>query len=254
MVRGHMQPVSNCLNSFSTKDFFRDCPWFNVPLHRQGEILIEPLYPRGGLLGGNPSEAAPKVSKLAALAAARKRKDNVKSGADGAKSISTPIALLDKLSISGPPSEKQKSLAKGLGPDDHSRKRLKTDAIDESAADTSRVKETRKYSKKTLKAITPPPEDIVMCDEDPTSSKDSPEQPPLLAAAPSAFARTMFGSSFDTSGLTQRSAPSFARFGPCYASWKPLTELNPFAGPSPDDIVAQAQSASKGVKKQVKKA
>jgi len=63
----------------------------------------------------------------------------------------------------------------------------------------------------------------------------------------------MFGSSFSPSGSTQRSAPSFARFSPGYASWMPFTESNPFAGPSPDDIVAQAQSASKGLKKQAKK-
>ena len=63
---------------FSAADFFRDCPWLNIPSHRKSEILIEPLYPRLGLLGGAPENGG-KLSKLAALAAARKKKEGEKA-------------------------------------------------------------------------------------------------------------------------------------------------------------------------------
>src|SRR5947207_10758761 len=66
---------------FSAAEFFRDSPWLNIPPHRKGEILVESLYPRGGLKGGSSSSsrtpplntASGKMSKLAALAAARKK-------------------------------------------------------------------------------------------------------------------------------------------------------------------------------------
>ncbi|EEY21837.1 elongation factor 1-alpha [Verticillium alfalfae VaMs.102] len=50
--------------------YFEDMPWMNVPKHRQA-IMVPPVLPVGRLLGGGEG---PKVSKLQALAAARKKK------------------------------------------------------------------------------------------------------------------------------------------------------------------------------------
>lgn len=50
---------------------FQDMPWGNIPKNRE-TTFIPPMLPRGGLLGG--SGAPPKLSKLQALAAARKKK------------------------------------------------------------------------------------------------------------------------------------------------------------------------------------
>lgn len=252
VLRTHTAPTSGCSDPFSAKDFFQDCPWLNIPLQRQGEILIEPLHPRGGLRGGNPSDAAPKVSKLAALAATRKRKENEKGGFDSSKSISTSVSLLDKLNISGTSSEKQKPVAEG--PDDYFRKKQKTEAIDSSTTRSSKLKETRKYPKKIPRSTTPPPPPAAKASEEPASPEEPPEELPPVFAAPSAFARALFGSGLGSSMSTRSlAAPIATRFSLPYATWEPFTESNPFAGPSPDDIVANAQAASKGLTKQAKK-
>lgn len=57
------------------ESFFSDMPWLDVPQHRTTTFL-EPIRPRGGLLGGG--DGAPKMSKLQALAAARKKKTEEK--------------------------------------------------------------------------------------------------------------------------------------------------------------------------------
>jgi elongation factor 1 alpha-like protein len=68
-----------------------------VPEHRKAEILIEPLYPRGGLLGGASSGG--RTSKLAALAAKRKieRSETAKNNADSQDDYTKS---LNKLKIS----------------------------------------------------------------------------------------------------------------------------------------------------------
>lgn len=55
----------------TTASFFADMPWMNIPEHRR-TVFLGPPRPRGGLLGG--SSGGPKISKLQALAAARKKK------------------------------------------------------------------------------------------------------------------------------------------------------------------------------------
>lgn len=61
----------------SFASFFGDMPWLNIPKYRQ-TIFVEPPRHRGGLLGGASTPG--KMSKLQALAAARKKKaDNQKS-------------------------------------------------------------------------------------------------------------------------------------------------------------------------------
>lgn len=67
--------------SHSEQDFFHDCPWLNIPPHRQAIIIEEPQLPKGRLLGGSGKDG--KMSKLAALAAKRrKEKEALKSSSD----------------------------------------------------------------------------------------------------------------------------------------------------------------------------
>jgi elongation factor 1 alpha-like protein len=76
-------PSSSTAGSFehgtSTSHLFQDMPWGNIPKHRE-TTFIAPQMPRGGLLGG--SGAPPKMSKLQALAAARKKKAEEKKAID----------------------------------------------------------------------------------------------------------------------------------------------------------------------------
>ncbi|KAL7811428.1 hypothetical protein V8C44DRAFT_330409 [Trichoderma aethiopicum] len=76
-------------------NFFDDMPWLNIPRDRE-TMFVEPLRPRGGLLGGTGS--APKVSKLQALAAMRKRKLEEKKAQESPESLEgevTKLALSD---------------------------------------------------------------------------------------------------------------------------------------------------------------
>lgn len=62
---------SDC--SPTLRDFFADCPWGRIPIHRQADIVMLPSGARQGLLGGASKEG--KVSKLAALAAKRRQRE-----------------------------------------------------------------------------------------------------------------------------------------------------------------------------------
>jgi elongation factor 1 alpha-like protein len=97
-------------------DFFQDMPWGNIPKHRETTFIAPPL-PRGGLLGG--SGAPPKMSKLQALAAARKKKAEEKKAIDD-KAEQTRMQVED-LSMEHTPAGKEN--VPMAGP---SSKRLKT--------------------------------------------------------------------------------------------------------------------------------
>jgi elongation factor 1 alpha-like protein len=72
---------------------FRDMPWGNIPKHREATFVPPPM-PRGGLLGG--SGTAPKMSKLQALAAARKKKAEEKTANKNKPTVAdSPAAKTD---------------------------------------------------------------------------------------------------------------------------------------------------------------
>lgn len=75
-------------------DFFHDCPWLNIPPHRQAIINEEPQHPRGRLLGGSSKDG--KMSKLAALAAKR-RKEKESQKSSSAESPSEPSDYTERL-------------------------------------------------------------------------------------------------------------------------------------------------------------
>lgn len=195
--------------------------WLNVPLDRQ-TTFIEPLYPRGGLLGGNP-DAAPKMSKLQALAAARKKKAQDQKNSVGAEEVTKPMS---SLSI-GTNGYGESSSTGGAKP-----------ANSTSPPGPVGKENARTYTGLKRKDSSPhrktsrPSEPI----KDTASPMDYETVPEVETAVPSAFAMTMFGES--TSSLEQPLATSFTL---PYSDPR-LQSTDAFAGPSPDDVVIAAQS------------
>jgi len=209
----------------SAAEFFHETPWLNVPIHRHGEIMVEPLYRRGGLLGGSS-----KPSKLASLAAARKKKQDEEKAASGPASAGAhsdkepdrAVALLDRLNIKGKAKE---NVPPSLGSSEQPGRLLK------SKSAQTRYPVRRKRS--------PPP---VQRQEEPSNPVSEPStivEIPDLRAPPSTFAATMIGASHME---FQPRSPEGSMFSLPYVHEKVFTNANPFAGPSPDDIVTNAQA------------
>lgn len=220
----------HCTGSITAKDFFHDCPWLKIPHERRGEILIEPLYPQGRLLGGSSSSGEPKVSKLAALAAARRKKENEQTGCR--PSSHSSVTLLDKLSKK-PQNETHRD-AKEL----HN--------LEETKPDNTGTRSYRNINRRNKS----PPKSITILEESNATSKatatQEERQPSYIvpAASPSPFAKIMLGVLQDTT------SSSFVSLGVVDLNFPDLTQTNSssnaFAGPSPDDVVTNAQNSSKG--------
>jgi elongation factor 1 alpha-like protein len=195
-----------CTSHFSAVEFFKDCPWLNIPEHRKAEITIEPLHSQRGLLGGAPE----KMSKLAALAAKRRQREIPRPASEeepGAAESYVP--RLKRLAIT--------STSKG-SPDSDSGVEPAADGPSSLRGDSTVTEE----SKRTAEA--PDPEDTSS-----TSIVASPE----LRAQPSAFASIMTSRILeDQVSLSSHTLPSQSAIVP----------FN-FAEPSPDDVVTRAQSA-----------
>ncbi|ODH49558.1 translation elongation factor Tu [Paracoccidioides brasiliensis] len=260
--------IPECPQPFSTADFFKDSPWLNIPAQCKADILIEPLYPPLGLLGGAP-EASGKVSKLAALAA-RKRKDNehhkaasvAGSGSETASEAcslssddqrSAPMSLLERLAVNGksqgtaavPARPIRLPLRSGKGPLLNNKPKQPVSPLS-SAATTEQ-----------------PP---INCTAEPMIGKRKaaaisiettegrPSKLPDLRAEPSAFAMVLIGMRGIGVGVgdDHRASPPpkpithnidvMKFFG------QDLTEAFDFAEPSPDDIVINARESAKGAK------
>ncbi|KAL8940544.1 MAG: hypothetical protein Q9216_002761 [Gyalolechia sp. 2 TL-2023] len=236
-----------CPETFSVAQFFADAPWLNIPWDRQGEILIEPLYPRGGLLGGSSNQAGSKMSKLAALAAARKKKENFKPESAESRKSNSSVALLEKLTIK---SQKDKSTLaeEPVGAD--SEVSVPTHQVPTHEVPSAHI---RKYVKKRRRSsqATPTPSieapdmaaPSTCLQRDPVQDSITPSIP---MAAPSMFARIIFSSNQDPKPLLVEPFRPMSFSLP--QSNKPNTKSDPFLGPSPDDIVTKAQSSSKGAK------
>ncbi|OQE47367.1 hypothetical protein PENCOP_c001G02677 [Penicillium coprophilum] len=235
---------------FSAADFFRDCPWLNVPSHRKADILIEPLYPRLGLLGGAP-ESGGKLSKLAALAAARKKKEGEKvPSLPEASTPSTPNleqpktssldhtgtsrSLRDRLAASGRSTPKA---SEGTG----SLRRLANPSPSSQPVLKQPTSETRKPS---VSEVSESMQRVVL------EAKEGPEPEqtvPTIRASPSTFASTIVGSATgptvaEPSLLHSNSSDLLRIYGQDHA------EPFDFAAPSPDDVVLNAQNTAKGMK------
>lgn len=236
---------------FSAAEFFRDSPWLNVPPHRKADILMEPMYPRMGLLGG-AQEGGGKVSKLAALAAARKKKEGEKtpSGASTPATTATtpsgdsapgtpstesakgaPLSLRERLAGNGKPQRSSEGVStlRSLGKGSPLEKKPSPDLS------------------KPAPTPTPAPETERVVKEEPSIHAVQAEQPkPNIRAQPSSFASTIVGDSIrprmtGPSHLHSNTVDLMRIYGQEHA------EPFDFAGPSPDDVVTNAQSSAKGL-------
>lgn len=237
--------TSPCSVPFSAADFFRDAPWLGIPPERRADILVEPLYPRLGLMGGAPQTEG-KVSKLAALAAARKKTDSEKRGPhrqdEPLKSQSTDQkpssrSLMERLSINNGKESRTGERRSGLSALSKENRVGGRVTRSKPAASVEAPKQTEPES------TTPSPYE--------EHSADSPEIRSLDAtfnfrASPSTFASTIVGdgrrpSSLEHSHLLGTCFDVLQVYGQDHA------EAFDFTGPSPDDVVLNAQSASKGL-------
>ncbi|PYI36414.1 hypothetical protein BP00DRAFT_332403 [Aspergillus indologenus CBS 114.80] len=245
---------------FSVADFFRDAPWLNVPAHRKGEILVEPLYPRLGLLGGAPEGAGGgKVSKLAALAAARRKKEGDKAAAtaaatppaaadtpDAEKAPPTapiepkgaPLSLRERLAASGKPqkpaSEGLQSLrALGKG------SRQGSSLSSKKPSPEPKPQESPKEEEKEATSTSPEP-------TTPVTGKETEQAAVNIRAPPSTFASAIVGVSTRPK-MTEPSHLSANTLDLIRIYGQDLAEPFDFAGPSPDDVVINAQSSAKGL-------
>lgn len=229
----------SCPSILSAADFFKDAPWLNVPKDRCGEILIEPLYPPGKLLGGSPLQGG-KVSKLAALAAARKKKDEEKNQDAPSQTSTTSVALLDKLSRKG---STKKPLGQVVQPD------LKLPVSENGSMAQLPQSQPQFYpsrNRKNSSILFQGEKDTLDSHLLPTPGAGSFGLKPARVApiaAPSSFARAMFGMSNSVQEHLPKRMKMMFTLPQVPVSY---AEKNPFAEPSPDDIVRNAQN-SKGL-------
>ncbi|KAI5209856.1 hypothetical protein E4T39_00593 [Aureobasidium subglaciale] len=214
-------------------DFFKDIPWFNVPEERVGCIVAEQFRQPLRMLGGTG-----KPSKLAALAAARKKKEaDQKAAAEGgqAEKAAGVASLMDRLGTRSAQSASQENTKPGDAPNQL---------------------DTRSFPIRKRKSPSPPPpvEDRRPAAPEPTTPQTpEPATKPVehVRAGPSVFASTMCGGSSrrrpshqDAIVLAQNILPAI------YGQDANLANPTAFSGPSPDDIVMQAQAKASGAKKQ----
>lgn len=209
--------------------------------------MIETLYPRLGLLGGAP-EAAGKVSKLAALAQARKKKEGEKTSPTS-ETPSTPQPEKSTVPSSdsrGAPRSLAERLAantKSPKPEGSPRRLGKPES---PAVSPAQRQPPPAPSEAPAPAV---PDSTIVPTNTKDESKDEPElQPPatVIRASPSMFASTIVGDAAgptmaEPSHLHSNSVDLLRIYGQDHA------EPFDFAGPSPDDVVLNAQNTAKGL-------
>ncbi|KAK2594053.1 hypothetical protein QQS21_008238 [Conoideocrella luteorostrata] len=214
------------------KPDFSDMPWMNTPQRRQA-TMIAPVHPRGGLLGGVGE--TPKMSKLQALAAARKKKTDEKKALNKSEHAESGMK---RLSIADDTQKENRkaasSPAKRLrGPDEPTL--LARSPIRHGGAyqDISEHQEDGvAYNKANVNKEAAKDSTSFPISE----SQDESASTPILKSSPSAFAKTLFGS---TPGNHQANRPAFYAL-PYASSSSFLTAA--FSEPSPDDVVLAAQA------------
>lgn len=209
----------------TAKDFFWDSPWLNIPLHRQAEIIVEPVFPRLGLLGGS-SAGGGKMSKIAALAAKRrqKEKENEKQKIAGTSTSDLPedtASSLSKLRIATSHTlypHKEHPLS--------SRHELQS---------TSRIDQTQEPPPKgdALPPSRQQGKDKRTEDTHRPNDAQSGANVADMRAQPSMFARTLMIACDTALPLSSRRPTSLP---------EPVISSFDFLKPSPDDVVLKAQN------------
>ena len=182
-----------------------------IPDHRRAEIIIEPLYPRLGLLGGASNTG--KLSKLAALAAKRRQKESDRGSVETTTNAETQehyLSSLEKLRISQTAKNKpEPTAAKDFQP------------TERPASENSQIAPERVVREPEKPALGDTTDAALEVDQN-------------LRGQPSAFASIM--TNHDTENSLSASREVFC----AGANAKSFN----FAEPSPDDIVTKAQTAT----------
>jgi elongation factor 1 alpha-like protein len=190
-------------------DFFHDISWSCIPEERKSVMTHVSLFPRMGLLGGGP-----KSSKLAALAAARKKAAEGKKSGYGEQTNS-----LDRLLGKKEPTPVKETSPEVL-PE-------KTSFVTIFRPKTQELKEATQAAQPT---VTSTAEDASLC-----------------KAKPSPFAQALCGvNEHDSNRGLVRPQPQSSRltFGLPYIDHQMYLEADPFSKPSPDDVILAAQQNS----------
>lgn len=188
----------------SCASFFADMPWMNIPEDRRTVFIGPQRTHGGGLLGG--SSAPPKMSKLQALAAARKRK------AEGKKSESG----------------QEESAPKEATPTEMVQRGVAKMKIAQKEVDRSPSPAISSTNPDTANSL-PPTLDGAL------ESRET-SQPPVPKAEPSAFAQALLNND------SASEAPGRLYPPPWMAYTTPDALREAFSKPSPDDVVLAAQS------------
>lgn len=212
-------PVHTNRQHRSFVNFFHDMPWLDTPQDRQSGF-IAPLYPRGGLLGG--SGAPPRMSKLQALAEARKKKAaEQKAGRDAKENDKPPvqetIRQLGSMSLASKARQK----------DDTSAAASNSPVAEAMEPTTPSIPLKRKTSDAVQ--LDGPPTEAPIKSEDKAHGGVTPIEP----AAPSDFAQALWGPSQHSHVPREYALPYMAHVS---------SVADAFSGPSPDDVVLTAQA------------
>lgn len=202
-------------------------PWLNIPKERQA-IFIEPSYHRGGLLGG-ASTPSGKMSKLQALAAARKKKAEEQKSE---KVVKETAEQVDQLSLISSPHVGEQNV-NPLG----SAFRKKSVPSQATIRLSPQGQEQKSES---------PSEKVATQSTEPAPSPTIDKTLPLETAAPSAFAQALLGPAISSSASLPRNHFPF----PYMNFTSSVTDA--FSEPSPDDVVLTAQSKGSLSAKRVK--
>ncbi|KAG9229204.1 P-loop containing nucleoside triphosphate hydrolase protein [Amylocarpus encephaloides] len=218
-----LQNSTGCLELVTFATFFMDTPWLNIPKDRE-TLFIAPLHPHGGLLGGS-SDGAPKMSKLQALAASRKKKAQ-EERSSGTTGVERPLS---NLQISKESSSRESlSLASSASA---------STAPQKTASRGFPLRKRKDPNEHERPPKVPPPKKELQLNKAEIPEEDS----AVDQAEPSAFANTMFSNTSQTPRQRHDNLSSLT-----LAANTISTAANPFAGPSPDDIVIAAQSKAAG--------
>ncbi|KAI1473241.1 P-loop containing nucleoside triphosphate hydrolase protein [Daldinia caldariorum] len=207
--------------------FFSDMPWLNIPKNRETTFIM-PSRPRGGLLGG--ASPAGKVSKLQALAIARKKKaDEKKSDEKQLQATTRNLSYLSTTSV------QPESTKENLRPASE----IQREATGLPGANVAKTIENKLQSE--LERAGPVPTHS----PEPELTESLPaavpfEEEAAAAAAPSPFAQALLGS-------IKRSTTSPPKTYPFPYINLTSSVTDAFSAPSPDDVVlaAQSQASSK---------
>ncbi|KAI0839875.1 hypothetical protein F5Y06DRAFT_264922 [Hypoxylon sp. FL0890] len=224
--KGEMSP-----QHVSFAGFFSDMPWLNIPKARE-TVFIEPPRIQGGLLGG--ASTTGKVSKLQALAAARKKK------ADNQRSEEKQVhEATQKLGSPSTGPRQTESAKENIRPPTVVPER-KTGFESIATPNTSRRIESESaevgdQAEGRFDTATDRPGNFHI----PISP--SSVAAPFETAAPSPFAKALLSSVHSSTTSAQKHFPF------------PYTNLttsvaDAFAAPSPDDVVLKAQSQASSKK------